>query len=61
MAGDSRILVRPTPPDDAPVHAPMIWSPCSTCWGQRQTWHRTPEGYVPHACPECMGMGEVTS
>lgn len=40
-------------------HPPAIWAPCPTCWGQRRIYaDRNGEGLVPHACPDCLGMGE---
>lgn len=38
---------------------PIVWQPCSGCWGQRSIYRRTPEGYVAEPCPVCLGIGEV--
>jgi hypothetical protein len=36
-----------------------VWSPCSTCWGQRRIYEdRNGEGLVPLTCPTCLGLGE---
>ena len=36
-----------------------VWAPCATCWGQRRIYSNpNGEGLVPHACPDCLGMGE---
>ena len=36
-----------------------VWSPCSTCWGQRRIYEdRNGEGLVPVTCPTCLGLGE---
>ena len=39
--------------------APVIWSPCPTCWGQRRVYEDlNGEGLVPCTCPSCLGIGE---
>lgn len=58
MAADPRILVRPTPPVDAP--AP--WKPCPGCWGQRRQFAQGSEGgWYERPCPTCLGIGDVPS
>ena len=38
----------------------LVWVPCGTCWGQRRIYSdRNGEGLVPHACPTCLGTGEL--
>ena len=43
----------------------LVWTSCSTCWGQRKLLSpvRRPTGaligYVPSVCPTCLGLGET--
>jgi hypothetical protein len=64
MSQDRRTA--PAPAAGAAESPPLArWAPCPTCWGQRQIWEpeeaSNGEGrvLVPHACPDCLGIGEV--
>jgi hypothetical protein len=54
-----------TPKALGPAAPALVWSPCPTCWGQRQILEvvaaANGEGelLVPRLCPGCLGVGEV--